>query len=97
MDQESVELASTAAATMVALMTIDAWTQVKKEIGGLWRRFRPEHAAAVEADLAAARAEAVTEIETGREPAGDILAAEWESRLRRLLAADAALPPNWAG
>jgi hypothetical protein len=29
-DQESVELASTAAATMVVLLTTDAWSQVKR-------------------------------------------------------------------
>jgi hypothetical protein len=34
-DPESVALASTAAATMVTLLTTDAWAQVKKEIGGL--------------------------------------------------------------
>jgi hypothetical protein len=34
MDTESVALASTAAATMVILLTTDAWTQVKKEVVG---------------------------------------------------------------
>ena len=54
MDTEIAALASTAAATMVTLLTTDAWTRVKEEISGLWRRFRPEHAATVAADLAAA-------------------------------------------
>lgn len=87
MDTDSVELASTAAATMVALLTTDAWSQVKKEIGALWRRFRPEQAGTVEAELTAAHEEAVA----GGEPAGDALRAEWEARLRRLLTADAAV------
>jgi hypothetical protein len=90
MDTESVALASTAAATIVTLLTTDAWTQVKKEVAGLWRRFRPEHAAAVEDDLSAARQEALAAAAAGDEAVPRALATEWESRLRRLLAAEPA-------
>jgi lipase chaperone LimK len=89
-DTESVALASTAAATLVTLLTTDAWTQVKKEIAALWRRFRSAHAAAVEADLNAAREEALAAAEIGNETVVGALTAEWEARLRRLLAADPA-------
>jgi len=87
-DPESAALASTAAATMVTLLTTDAWVQVKKEIGGLWRRFRPSRAEAVEADLEEAREQALAAVRD--EAAIRLLTAEWESRLKRLLAADAA-------
>jgi hypothetical protein len=85
MDSESVALASTAAATVVTLLTTDAWAKAKQEITGLWRRYRPEHADIVEAELAEAHNEAVA----GDEAVARALAAEWESRLRQLMAADA--------
>ena len=87
MDSESAALVSSAATTVVALLTTDAWTQVKKEVGGLWRRFRPSHAETVEADLAEAREEALA----GGGTVTGALVSEWESRLRRLLAADRAV------
>jgi hypothetical protein len=86
-DSESAALASAAATTVVALLTTDGWTQVKKEVGGLWRRFRPSHAETVEADLAGAREEALA----GGDAVTGTLVTEWESRLRRLLAADRAV------
>jgi hypothetical protein len=84
-EPEAVELASAAATTLVTLLATDAWGQVKDGFGALWRRFRPEEAAGVEADLTAGHAEAL---------AGDgvvlrALALSWESRLLRLMAADA--------
>jgi hypothetical protein len=84
-DSESAALVSTAATTLVALLTTDAWAQVKDEVGGLWRRFRPSHADTVEADLAEAR-----EALAGGQAATGTLVTEWESRLGRLLAADPA-------
>lgn len=89
MDTESVALASTAAATMVTLLTTDAWTQVKKEVAGLWRRFRPHHATAVADDLDAARTEALAAAQTGDDTVARALTTEWQARLQRLLAADA--------
>jgi hypothetical protein len=86
-DAESAALASTAATTVVTLLTTDAWARAKQEVGGLWRRFQPAHADVIEADLAQARDEALA----GGEAAARALTAEWESRLRRLLAADSAV------
>jgi hypothetical protein len=91
-DAESAALASTAAATVVTLLTTDAWGQVKKEMGGLWRRFRPDRADAAEADLIESRQEALA----GDEAVARRLVAEWESRLRRLLAADSAVADELA-
>lgn len=88
MDAESVALASTAAATMVALLTTDAWTQVKKEVGGLWRRLRPAEADVVVAELGRSRDEAAGS--PGDSAVIDALKAEWNARLIELLTAEAA-------
>ncbi len=87
MDSETGALASTAATAVVALLATDAWALVKKELGDLWRRFRPSHAEVVEADLVQAREETLA----GDEAVARALIIEWESRLRRLLATDQAV------
>src|SRR5260370_779915 len=79
--------ASSAPTTVVGLMATDAWDQVKEKIGGLWRRFRPELAYAVESDLDRAR----LEIAGADETVVLAISREWESRLLRLLAADSAV------
>ena len=85
MDGELVALAGSAATTIVTLLATDAWGEVKEMIGGLWRRFRPEQADAAEQELDRAHAE----IATGDETVSLAISREWESRLLRLLAADA--------
>jgi len=82
-DGETAALASTVAATLVTLLTTDAWTGAKNEIVAVWQRFRPAHADVVEADLTQARDEAVA----GDKAVVRTLTAEWESRLGRLIAA----------
>jgi hypothetical protein len=86
-EPETVELASTAATTIVALLATDAWGQVKEKVGALWRRFVPEQADAVEAELSGGHEEAGT----AAEPVARALELYWESRLLRLLAADVAV------
>jgi hypothetical protein len=54
-------------------------------IGRLWQRFRPELADAAEQELDRARAEIVTAYQM----VALAITREWESRLLRLLAADA--------
>lgn len=92
MDAEVAVLCSAAATTLVTLMTTDSWKQAKAGFAGLWRRHQGQLAALVEADLEAAAAAA-----TAAQQAGDAqattelnaeLAAEWGSRLRRLVEAD---------
>lgn len=85
MDAELVVLASSAATTIVGLMATDAWGKVKERVRGLWRRFRPEQADAVAAELDRAR----LEIEDGNETVALAITRDWESRLLRLLAGDA--------
>lgn len=88
MDPDLTALSWAAATTLVALMTTDSWEQVKAAFVGLWRRRYPRQAGVVDADLAAARHEMMAALEAGDEQAGVELAGEWQSRLRRLVAAD---------
>lgn len=85
MDSESLALASTAAATLVALLTTEAWTWASQEIVSIWRRFRPSQAADVGAELARARADVLA----GDEAVARAVVTEWEGRLGLLLAAHA--------
>ena len=85
MDSESLALASTAAATLVTLLTTEAWTRASQEIASMWHRFRPSQAAGVEAELAQARADVLA----GDQAVTGAVVTEWEGRLGRLLAAHA--------
>ena len=85
MDGELAALAGSAATTIVTLLATDAWGEVKEKIGGLWRRFRPELADAAEQELDRTHAE----IATADQTVALAITREWESRLLRLLAADA--------
>lgn len=87
MGAELSVLASSAATTIVKLMTTDAWDQVKGKMGALWRRYGPEQARDVESDLDRAR----MEIAGADETVALAISREWESRLLRLLAADSAV------
>jgi hypothetical protein len=87
MDAELAVLASSAATTIVTLLATDAWDEVKAKVGALWRRFRPQEAHAVEAELTQGH----LEIEGADETVTLAIARHWESRLLRLLAADAAV------
>jgi hypothetical protein len=91
MDGELVSLASSAAATVVTLLATDAWTQVREEIGALWRRLQPGHTEQV-ADAEAALNRDREEIagSGGDDGVGRALRADWETRFLRLLGSDAA-------
>lgn len=86
MGAELASLASSAAASITNLLATDAWEQVKEKIGVLWRRFRPDQAADVEAELDRGH----LEIRDSDETVALAITRDWESRLLRLLAADAA-------
>jgi hypothetical protein len=84
MDGELPALASSAAVTITNLLATDAWGQVREKIAGLWRRFRPEQADAIEAELTRGH----VEIESADETIKLAITKDWESRLLRLLAAN---------
>ncbi|MFJ3695272.1 hypothetical protein ACIPW9_14310 [Streptomyces sp. NPDC090052] len=87
MDTELAELASTGATTIVTLLATDAWEQVRRTIGSLWHRVRPEQVTVIEADLTESRDALSAAREAGDEQAAAILADEWRGRLMRLLTA----------
>jgi hypothetical protein len=88
MDTELAALAKAGAATLVALMTSDLWTQAR---GGFTRLFarnatagtRTEHLEASRADLAIAHA-------AGDAAAAALIQAEWQARIDQLLRSDPA-------
>jgi len=84
-------LLTSAATTLVKLMTTDSWTEVKAGFVALWQRHHPEQAEAIEADLEASRASAVVGRQDGDGHVEAELAAEWRSRLRRLAEANTEL------
>ena len=86
MNGEAADLATTAASTLVALLTTDAWQRAKREVAEFWRRLKRDHVPLVEAELAQARDQ--IERATDKEAVGQRLAAEWDSRLRRLIELD---------
>jgi hypothetical protein len=90
MDPELAVLASTAAVTVVKLLTTDGWEKAKQALGTLWRRTRPERAERIEAavvddrkDLLAARGRG----DAVAEGVGEELVTQWDSQLRALLTA----------
>jgi hypothetical protein len=85
MDAELADLASSAATVIVGLMATDGWGQVKMKVAALWRRFRPEQSEVVESELDRTRLELAGADET----VARAVSREWESRLLRLMAADA--------
>jgi hypothetical protein len=86
MDPELVALASTAAITVVKLLTTDGWEKAKKGLGTLWRRVQPERAERIEAAVSDSRQDLLTAKERGE--AEQEAVTQWDSRLRTLLAAE---------
>jgi hypothetical protein len=95
-DTEITALSSTAATTLVTLMTTDSWHRVKVGFARLWQRAAAVQANTIEADLEAAREAAVTARRDRDEQATADLVAEWRSRLRRVAASDEVLKDELA-
>jgi hypothetical protein len=93
LDAEISGLAATAAATLVGLLTTDAWDRVRESIGELWSRAHPERAESIKAEIAEVRSELMTPGAADGEQVARRVAAEWESRFLRLLTSD----PDLAG
>lgn len=90
-DAELVELAGTAGTTIVALLATDAWEKTKTAVAGLWGKVHPQRAETVAAELVEARADLLAARAGGDTDTEQALIGEWQSRLRRLLAADPAV------
>src|SRR5260370_8565471 len=88
MDAELATLASSAATTIVTLLTTDAWGQVKQKMTVLWRRFKPDQPDALEAEFARDR----LEIQHRDATMARTITLDWEARLLPPLAPRAAPP-----
>ncbi|AOR29771.1 hypothetical protein BFF78_00495 [Streptomyces fodineus] len=87
MGPEIADLARTAGTTMVTLMAGQAWEAAREGLVSLWRRFQPERAEAVAGELDAARDDLLLAQRSGDTDTEAELTAEWQARVRRLLAA----------
>jgi hypothetical protein len=87
MDPELLALASTAATTVVTLLTTDGWGAAKKALGTLWRRVRPERAERIEAAVSDSREDLLAARERGDDGVEQEIVTQWDSQLRALLAA----------
>lgn len=88
MDPELVALAGTAATTVVRLLATDGWEKAKQAIGTLWRRARPDRAERVEGAVSDSREDLLAALDRGDDTVERELIAQWDSQIRRLLAAD---------
>ncbi|MFE3826342.1 hypothetical protein [Streptomyces sp. NPDC059092] len=94
MESELAALVNLAASTVVSGMATAGWESVRRAMGELWRRVHPERADTVLAELGEARTEVLVARRNGDERAERELVGEWQTRLRRLLAADPEMVPE---
>ena len=91
MDPEIAALAGTAGTTVVTLMAGDAWQRTREGVVALWRRVHPERADSIDAELEATRTEVLAGRAAGDRQSEEELTAEWQGRIRRLLAGSPAV------
>ena len=87
MDPEIAGLAGTAATTLVTLLTTEGWQRVRERFASLWRHAQPERAEIIAGELEASRDDLLAAQCEDDSQAEAELAAEWQGRFRRLLAA----------
>lgn len=69
-------------------MATDAWQRTRDGFTALWRRVHPDRAEAITAELDATRRDLLTAHSAGDPDSEQELRAEWQGRIRRLLAAN---------
>ena len=87
MNPEITSLAQGTAATLITLMTTDAWNHAREGIIQLWRRIQPERAEIVTAELEASREDVLTAYTNNDQETLNEVHAQWQNWLKRLLAA----------
>ena len=85
MDLDVAALATSAAGTLVTLMTTAGWEKAAATVGALWRRERPQQADLVVADLRDTRAELLDARPDELPELHEAITAQWEARILRLL------------
>ncbi|MFJ4849199.1 hypothetical protein [Streptomyces sp. NPDC088733] len=88
MSAEVEVLASTAATTLIGLMTTDAWQQARTAISRVWRKSRPEQADRVNADLDEAQLMVTQARQNDDDSLEAAVLAEWQGRMLRLALTD---------
>lgn len=78
-------IALAAATALVGAITTDAWQQARSALVVLWRRVRPQEAAAVDAELAESRTRVLAARRAGEADAEQAVVAHWRARIRSLL------------
>lgn len=94
MEAELAALVHLAASTVVGAMATAGWESAQRAMGELWRRVHPERADTVVAELEEARADVLAARGRGDERTERELVVAWQTRLRRLLAADPEVVPE---
>jgi hypothetical protein len=86
-DPELASLAQSAGTTLVTMMTTEAWQRFRERITQLWRQIQPHRAETVAVELQSDREEALAAHIADDRVTLDELCAQWQGRVRRLLAA----------
>lgn len=94
MESELTALVGLAASAVISGMATAGWESAQRAMGELWRRVHPERADTVLAELGEARADVLVARRDGDEQAERELVGEWQTRLRRLLAAHPEMVPE---
>lgn len=84
---DSVTLAAIAGNAIVAAIATDSWEKVRNSVVALWDKFQAHRAKTIEAVLDETREEILAAQNAANTAARQELAAEWQRRVRSLLAA----------
>ncbi|MFB6675649.1 hypothetical protein ACFCWG_25125 [Streptomyces sp. NPDC056390] len=87
MDPEIAALAGTAGTTLVTMLTTDTWHSIRDGLVSLWLRARPDRAPAIADEISVTRDDLLGAQAVGDHEAEAEVRAEWQGRIRRLLAA----------
>jgi hypothetical protein len=88
MEQEIIDLARSAGATVVTLMATDGWQRARDGIARLWNRVQPERTDSIVGEIETTRDDLLLARQAGDNETERELSDEWAGRLRRMLVAD---------
>jgi hypothetical protein len=83
-------IAEIAATAVVTAMTTDLWEQAQSKVVGWWRTVRPKDAGVIQGELVETRTDLEAARKTGESDIEALLAADWQTKLRRILRDDPA-------
>ncbi|MBM2614344.1 hypothetical protein JIG36_02080 [Actinoplanes sp. LDG1-06] len=83
------EITLTVASALIGAMAEDSWQQAKSAVTGLWRRFRPDQAETVEAELVSDRERVLVARARHDTAVEQHVRAGWQARLASLSDGDA--------